>query len=282
MRKIKIQKVNATTSQPGSIEIAGNFVDLFQGKYYRNSFGSILPFYTANPPNTYQSIVATTFEIVGNSKYNGKYTVYTPKNDSESSSTFANNTTKIKVNEVISAINDPADPLLSDGYITNISAYLLDLGTRGLVVPPGVNITDYGVEFMGRNTTGWGEGYAQNYVNIARNFSSVDAPQNPFLGQAWYSLTDNQMRNWNGTSWVILNKDSFGITYKHAQTEANTSWVVNHNLDLDEPYIAFTQFFVDRGNGPKLIIPSDVSYTSQNQLIVEFTKPEKGYVLVRP
>ena len=67
MRKIKIVKVNATTGVPGSVELAGDFTSMFQGKFYRNDVGSILPGYNSPAPG-YTLIVATNFDIVENEK----------------------------------------------------------------------------------------------------------------------------------------------------------------------------------------------------------------------
>jgi hypothetical protein len=52
-------------------------------------------------------------------------------------------------------------------------------------------------------------------------------------------------------------------------------------LNLKAPFIGLSQFFVDEGDGPRMIFPSEVEYTNQNQMKVTFTNPEIGYVLVR-
>jgi len=285
MRKIKILKVNATTGGiPGSIEVANDYTQIFQGKFYRNPLtGEVLPSYTAPAPAGYTLIKATTFDIVENAKYGGRYTVYTPVSASDrTSSSLQAGLTQINVNETVPSLgaNDPAT-LISDGYITNISTYLLYTGTGTIVVPPAVNITTYPIELMGRDSSGWGEAFTQNFVNLARNFANPTAPGSPFVGQTWYDTDDEQVRVWNGTSWELVNKASFGVTFRHTQGTAATTWTVNHGLALAAPYIAFCQFYVDRGDGPQIIIPSDVEFVTGNQLRVTFSNPEIGYVLVR-
>lgn len=283
MRKIKILNINATVGgTPGSIEVATDFTPIFQGKFYRNpSTGEVTPSYTSPAPSGSILIKATTFEIVENSKYAGRYTVYTPTSGTDrASSTFASGKTTVNVNEIIPTIGSDTS-LSSAGYITNISTYLLYTGTSTIVVPPAVDITSYPVEFMGRDSAGWGEAFAQNFLNIARNFANSTAPANPFVGMTWLNTDDGQMRVWNGTSWALLNQATVGATYKHLQTTAAATWVVNHNLNLASPFIGFVQFFVDRGAGPKLIIPSDVTFNSKDQLTVTFSNAEIGYVLVR-
>jgi len=277
MRKIKILKVNPTSNTPGSIEVSGDFSQVFQGKFYRNSAGTDFPSYTTPAPEDSTLVKATTFEIVENSTYSGRYTVFTATTDL-ASSTFEEGSTTILVNEAIQTVDGAS---LTDGYITNISTYLLDLGNMQVIVPPTVDIVDYPIEFMGRDSAGWGEAFTQNFVDVARNFANPIAPVNAFVGMEWYNNTDKQVRVWDGSAWSLLNQASYGTTYRHVQAEVNATWTVSHSLGLAAPYIAFVEFFVDRGNGPKLIIPSDVTFDSANQLTVTFSNPEKGWVLVR-
>lgn len=288
MRKIKILTINATSGAiPGFIEVANDYTQVFQGKYYRDSeTGETAPSYTNPAPVDYSLIKATTFDIVDNPKYAGRYTVYSPANASDSSSSTYSpprNQTLINVSELIPALgSSDSSELSSAGYITNISTYLLYTGTENIIVPPTVGITDYPIEFMGRDSAGWGEAFSQNFINVARNFAHTDSPAKPFVGQTWFDTGENQMRVWNGSGWELLNGTSFGVTFRHTQGSAAAAWTINHGLNLPAPYIAFCQFFVDRGNGPQIIIPSDVRFTSANQMTVSFSNPEIGYVLVRP
>lgn len=287
MRKLKVLKINPTTAAVGSVEIQTDFTTMFQGRFFRNPAGLTQPGYTASPSTGYVAIAATTFDIVENTKYAGRYTVYTPVSAADNpSSSYSSGTgrTTIRVNEVIAPLaSGDAASLAFDGYVTNISTYIITAGTLNIVVPPGTDITDYPIELLGRNVSGWGETYAQNYVNLARNFATTTAtaPSNPFVGQTYYSTDDQQLRVWNGTSYGLVNQASFGVTFRHTQSTAATTWTVNHTLGLQAPFIAFVQFFVDRGAGPKLIIPSDVNFVSANQLTVTFSNAEIGYVLVR-
>lgn len=284
MRKFKVLKINPTTTAVGSIEIATNFTTMFQGRFYRNNAGLTQPGYTTNPSIGYVLIVATVFDIVENTKYAGRYTVYTPVSAADNlSSTFASGRTTIRVSEIVPPlIAGEAASLAFDGFVTNISTYIISTGGPDIVIPPGVVITSYPVELLGRNVSGWGEVYAQNYVNTARNFASATPPALPFIGMLYYDTDDGQLRTWNGISWGLVNQQSFGVTFRHTQSAASATWTVNHLLDLQAPFIAFVQFFVDRGDGPKLIIPSDVVFNTANQLTVTFSNPEIGYVLVRP
>lgn len=284
MRKIKILKVNPTTATTGSVEISGDFTPIFKGKFYRNDGGLTEPSYTDPPSAGYGLIIATTFDIVENTKYAGRYTVYSPLSAGDgASSNFDGSKTLVRVREVVpSLVAGDTAALATDGYVTNISTYLLYTGTEEVVVPPGVTLSQFPIEIMGRNVSGWGESLAQNFLNITRNFAASTPPQNPLVGQFHYDTDDKQVRVWGGVGWDLANKASFGTTFMHTQSSPANTWTVNHVLGLQAPFIAFTQFFVDRGQGPKLIIPSDVTFVSANQLTVSFSNAEIGYVLVRP
>lgn len=283
MRKIKILKVNPTAGSPGSIEIAGDFTQVFQGKHFRDpETGEVAAPY-ATGTRGFAQIRATTFDIVENERHAGRYTVYSPTGPSDvKSSTFTPgvgekpDATKINVNEAI-----PADGSTSDGYVTNISTYLLDTGSELLVVPPTVNITTYPVEFMGRDSSGWGEAFAQNFMSIARNFAGSSAPSRPFVGLTWFDTADGQLRVWDGQYWDLVNRKSFGTTFQHTQGTPAVTWTIIHGLNLPAPHIGFCQFYVDRGEGPQAILPSNVEFVNGNQMRVTFSNPERGYAMVR-
>lgn len=285
MRKIKITNINASASVPGTIEVTGNWTNIFEGKFYRNEAGTRQAAYAASVPEDYALIAATQFDLIQNSKYSGRYTVYTPTSgDDYVSSSFnpTTNLTTIRVNELVKPLKsgEPTS-LLSDGFLTNISTYLLDTGTAEVVVPPGVSVTDFSIALMGRGVSGWGEAYAQNFLNIARTFAGGIAPENPLVGQQWYNTDEQQLRIFDGAEWDLVNRTSTGITARHTQSSPSEVWNVNHLLGLQPPYIAFAQFFVERETGPKMILPADVSFTGPNTLVVTFSQPETGYVLVR-
>ena len=284
MRKIKILQVNPTTTVPGSIEVTGDFTSVFHGKFFRNSAGQTQPGYTSPSPAGHTLLVATSFDVIDNAKYSGRMTVYTQLNsDDLPSSQFGGGKTTIRVVDVIPPlVTGESVALRSDGYITNISTYLIETGDANIVIPQGVMFDNYPIDLPGRNISGWGESYVQNFVDlISHHAHDTTPPTNAFRGQIHYNKTDKQYRSFDGTSWELLNKGSFGAAHKHTQSSSAATWVVNHNLGLEAPYIGLVQVFVDRGAGAKMILPSDITFNSANQLTVAFTAAETGWVLVR-
>ena len=274
---------------PGRIVVAGNLVSSFQGKFYRQNISpyAVDPFYsTSTPPPNYSLITATTFDIIDNPSYNGRYTVYTPTslNDINPSSVLSVGKTEIVVNELVDA------PLVADhsvqtGSITNISTYSIDIeGETALIVPPTVSLFNRPIDVIGRNGAPWAESYTKNFIKLAQNFAADSAPPNPYLGQTWYDSAANTFNLRTPSGWSTISSGAAGsnTTFRYVQNTASTTWVVSHSLDLVAPFVAFLQIFVDIGGGVhKMIMPSDTSFDTANQLTITFSVPQQGVVLIR-
>jgi hypothetical protein len=275
---------------PGRIRLASSEGDLtgtFQGRFYRDSNGVTAPAYTTPVPVGYTLIQATTFEIVQNASYAGKYTVYTRASaaDPNTSSSFSSST-EILVNELIIAPTSAGDA--TTGLITNVSTYLIRItGEADLVVPPTVQISTRPIDVIGKNGSPWGESYTQNFIDLAQNFASTSAPSNPFLGQTWYDSASNTLSLRTPTGWTTIASGIPGSNtpYRHHQEVApppGEPWTIVHNLNLPAPYIAMIQIFVDVGSGVhKVMIPSDITFVDSNTITVSFTNPQTGYAILR-
>jgi hypothetical protein len=281
-----VQITQSASGSPGRIDVSGNLVSSFQGKFYRSSVGATLPGYTTpTPSSAYTLIAATTFTIVNNPSYNGTYTVYSPISavDPTPSSTFSSGVTEVYVNEVVSSPITNSD-LNSTGQVTNISTYVIAIeGEASLVVPPTVQFSNRPLDIIGRNGQPWAESYTQNFVKLAQSFAGAQ-PANPFLGQLWYDDTLNVLNLNTAGGFVTIASGTAGAntTFRFTQTAAATTWVVPHNLGLASPFVGIVQIFVDTGGGVyKMIFPSDMSFDSVNQLTITFTAAQKGIVLIR-
>lgn len=54
---------------------------------------------------------------------------------------------------------------------------------------------------VGRNYTGYGEYFNENFVRLLENFKNVAAPANPLTGQLWYDTSEGRLRVFNGEEW---------------------------------------------------------------------------------
>jgi microcystin-dependent protein len=93
------------------------------------------------------------------------------------------------------------------------------------------------VTFPGRNTTGYGQIVAENFLHLLENFSSTSEPTNPVEGQLWYDKTDGvtQLKIYDGTSWTAAG----GLKKGTAEPAVSSSvvgdlWV---NTDTQQLYL---------------------------------------------
>lgn len=311
-RTYSISQINQSgVGVPGEIVLvagAGDVTRSFAGKFWWNGafpvVSNTLPGYTPPTPVGYTLIQTTSFDIIENPSYGGRYTVYSPISAPDAianpSSAFSGGETHILVSELVGAPIPLSGDELNTGSVTNISTYLIAIpndtvlgdvasvnGVSTLVVPPTIQFASRPLDFVGRHGAPWAESFQQNIVDVTQHFIGPTAPLLPLRGLTWYNTTLNRLEIWNGSAWVVIASTLPGAntTYKHFQAVASTTWVVPHNLNLVYPYIAFVHVFKDTGAADpdkyKQILPLDIEFTSANSLNVEFTAPEAGYVLIR-
>lgn len=276
-------------STPGKITISGGTAGLFAGAFYMNANGSTLPAYTTPIPAEYTLIAATTFEVSENQQFAGKYTVYTrvSASDMNQSAVISGGNTTITVNEIIPT--STSTQLLSTGKVGTISTYLIRVaGESPLVVPPGTTNTSRPLQIAGKNALAWGEQFNQNMVNLAQNFASAAAPSNPYPGQLWYSLLNGSalggsLNVWDSTKWVpVMNAADVNDNYRASISTPSTTWTIDHNLALQAPYVAMVNAFIALPNGAYTqIVPNSITYVSANRIVLTFTSPYAGHVLIR-
>lgn len=288
MRRFPIQYIQPSSGTPAFFVLGGeaalaDFTPIFHGKGWISPSEVITPFYDPQPTGT-RLLVATTFEVSDNPDgFNGRYTVYTPLNSTDTPSSEFSGGTKVYVNEVVSGTSHSYTGN-AGGYVQHISTYLLTVyGESAKLVYEESVKSDRPVEVVGRLSTGWGEILLQNSINTVQCFAGPTAPVNPFQGQLWFDTSMNgvlKIKNFSG--WEIVNESYFGKPpYRHTQSSAQTTWTITHNFGLPAPSIACCDFFVDTPSGVKPIIPNDVTFTT-NSVTVTFSNPYTGYVIVRP
>lgn len=291
-RRIPILNIGQSGANPGTFTIGvgqgnptGNWTAVFQGRFYRDAAGNTVPAYSSpTPPAGYSLVAATTFSVVENASYAGRYTVFTkPSAAGLDSSSFSASQTVIRVNEPVGAPASPAD--LTSGFITNVSTYYLVVaGESAQVVPPGADLTSRPVNLLGRDFSGWAEVFQQNQLLAVQHFAGATAPASPFLGQIWYDTAESLAKVWTGTAWSVINSGAFApsSSYRHIQVVPSDTWVIAHNLNVPAPFIVHTSVFEDLGGGDfKPLVPSDFFFDSANQLTITFSSPRIGQVLVR-
>ena len=98
---------------------------------------------------------------------------------------------------------------------------LLDL-IDGQIDTVSTNLT-----LVGRNYSGYGEYFNENFIRLLENFNNSAAPSNPLTGQLWWDSSDQRLKVYDGTQW----KASGGpiVQNTRPQMVAGDVWIDNLN-----------------------------------------------------
>lgn len=55
------------------------------------------------------------------------------------------------------------------------------------------------ITLVGKNYSGYGEFFNENFVKILENFKNIAPPANPLTGQLWYDTSEGRLKVYNGT-----------------------------------------------------------------------------------
>jgi hypothetical protein len=82
-------------------------------------------------------------------------------------------------------------------------AYIINRydGSRLIVLDDGILDTSIPVGLVGRNYTGWGEVFNENFVFLTENFKGTSPPPRALEGQAWYDSTGKVLKAYDGDKW---------------------------------------------------------------------------------
>ena len=54
---------------------------------------------------------------------------------------------------------------------------------------------------VGKNYTGYGEAFNENFIKLLENFNNTSAPSNPLTGQTWWDSSAGRLKVYDGTVW---------------------------------------------------------------------------------
>lgn len=71
-----------------------------------------------------------------------------------------------------------------------------------IIVEDGTINTETTLGFPGKNSTGFGQVIAEDFLHLLENFASPTEPSRPVEGQLWYNNDSNQLLIYDSTNWV--------------------------------------------------------------------------------
>ena len=62
-----------------------------------------------------------------------------------------------------------------------------------------IDINSTSLTLVGRNYTGYGEAFNENFIKLLENFSNANSPNNPIQGQLWWDTSEARLKVYEGT-----------------------------------------------------------------------------------
>ena len=91
-----------------------------------------------------------------------------------------------------------------------------------------IDTTD--LTLVGRNYTGYGEDFNENFIKLLENFSNVSAPNNPIRGQLWYDTSEGRLKVYDGEIFKSTDTTTFS-SIEPTLTEGDI-WIDSRNKQM--------------------------------------------------
>jgi hypothetical protein len=83
-------------------------------------------------------------------------------------------------------------------------------GTAIVVLDGTKDTTSTSLTLFGRLVQNYGDQTNENFVHLLENFALDSSPANPIKGQLWYDTNVNNIKAYNGSTWITVGSDIVG------------------------------------------------------------------------
>lgn len=92
------------------------------------------------------------------------------------------------------------------------------------IIDGTINQTSTDLTLVGKNSTGYGIYFNDNFVHLLENFANTSQPNNPITGQVWFDTTQNRLKVYDGSQFKVTGGTLIGSTVPSSLTTGDI-WI---------------------------------------------------------
>ena len=136
-------------------------------------------------------------------------------------------------------------------------------GSTIIVLDGTKDTTSTSIVLFGRLVQNYGDQTNENFVHLLENFALGTSPPNPIKGQLWYDASVDNIKSYDGTSWVTVGSNITG----NVDVQGNLTVGGGGNLEIKE--LSGLVHINNTNNNGNIAFFANVNGTSTNVLNIQ-------------